>query len=213
MSTVESSLTGPPRGRLDKRRAILDAAGEVFAREGYAQSSVDVIAAEAGVAKPTIYNHLGGKENLFRAVMIQMAEDVTARTLEVLESFPSEPKDLRGELHAVGHRLVSCLRGDQSCALRRLLDAEVQRFPELYRTVRVISSDHVIDALAGKLAVLANAGHLRVDDPSSAASQFIALISDRLAQLSGLGTQLVEQETVDGIVAAGVETFLRAFAT
>ncbi|CAI7980952.1 hypothetical protein FRAHR75_930008 [Frankia sp. Hr75.2] len=49
----------PDRGRLDKRRAIVEAALRVFSRHGYTEATIDMIATEAGVAKPTIYNHLG----------------------------------------------------------------------------------------------------------------------------------------------------------
>ncbi|WP_131770844.1 TetR/AcrR family transcriptional regulator, partial [Candidatus Protofrankia californiensis] len=67
---VSAGITVTGRGRVDKREAILAAAFEVFARKGYEGASVDLIASEAGVAKPTLYNHLGSKENLFRLVMV-----------------------------------------------------------------------------------------------------------------------------------------------
>lgn len=68
--TSNASRREAPRGRIDKRQAILEAAFRTFAREGYGQSCVREIAAEAGVAKPTIYNHLGDKETLFREAML-----------------------------------------------------------------------------------------------------------------------------------------------
>uniref|UniRef100_UPI003A0FFCC8 TetR/AcrR family transcriptional regulator n=1 Tax=Frankia sp. Cr1 TaxID=3073931 RepID=UPI003A0FFCC8 len=41
-------------GRPDKRRAIIDAARRVFLCNGFTDTSVDAIAAEAGVSKQTI---------------------------------------------------------------------------------------------------------------------------------------------------------------
>ena len=76
-----------PRGQMQKRQAILDAALSVFVREGYGLAGIDAIAAEAGVAKPTIYNHLGGKENLFRIVMIEAAEQSRTKILQSLDAF------------------------------------------------------------------------------------------------------------------------------
>ena len=58
-----------------KRASIMDAAGEVFCRESFAGANIDMIAAEAGVSRQTIYNHHGDKENLFVAVV----RDVTER--------------------------------------------------------------------------------------------------------------------------------------
>ena len=50
------------------RRAVLAAARTSFGRKGYAQTSVDEIAAAARVTKGAVYHHFAGKEALFRAV-------------------------------------------------------------------------------------------------------------------------------------------------
>jgi len=50
-----------------KRRAILDTALTIFAREGYAETDVQVIADLAGVGKGTIYRYFGNKQQLFLA--------------------------------------------------------------------------------------------------------------------------------------------------
>jgi len=98
MRESESGTATAPRGRVQKRQAILDAALSVFTREGYGLASIDAIAAEAGVAKPTIYNHLGGKENLFRIVMVEAAEQSRTKILQALDAFPTDATDLRGQL-------------------------------------------------------------------------------------------------------------------
>ncbi|MER5767862.1 TetR/AcrR family transcriptional regulator [Streptomyces sp. NPDC001985] len=212
MAFTETQVTSS-RGRLDKRRAILDAALRVFGEVGYPGATVDAIAAEAGVAKPTIYNHLGGKENLFRAVMLDAAGDWHARPLAAVRSLPAEPGNLRDELLRVGYQLVECMRSDRAWMMRRLLDSEVARFPELYEEVQLRGSAEVLDTLAGRLALVANGGLLDLPDPTRAASQFMALVSDRLAVLAAMGTRPLAQSVVDETVTSGVETFLRAFAT
>ncbi|MEU8516731.1 TetR/AcrR family transcriptional regulator [Kitasatospora sp. NPDC057904] len=216
MSVGETEkTTGSPgdRGRMDKRRAIVEAALRVFARVGYAQASLDQIATEAGVAKPTIYNHLGSKENLFRHVMTETAARSNAKTMDVLESFPNEPQDLRPGLEDVAQKLVDCYCDEQSESVRRLLYAEAVRFPDLFDAVRASGPDQFVDALAGRLARLANAGQLRIEDPVRAANQFIALVYEELPGLSGLGTRPLDHAEVTKVVTAGVDTFLRAFGT
>jgi AcrR family transcriptional regulator len=52
-----------------KRDVIAGAALVLFARDGYERTSVDAIAAEAGVSKRTVYSHYGEKENLFLLVL------------------------------------------------------------------------------------------------------------------------------------------------
>ena len=61
------------------RRAVLDAARSSFARKGYAQTSVDEIAAAARVTKGAVYHHFAGKEALFRAVHDEVEAEALAR--------------------------------------------------------------------------------------------------------------------------------------
>lgn len=55
----------PPRSR----QAVLEAAIAVFARRGYAGTSIQGILAETGLSKPTLYYHFQSKAGLFRAVL------------------------------------------------------------------------------------------------------------------------------------------------
>lgn len=61
------------------RRAVLAAARASFGSKGYAQTSVDEIAAAARVTKGAVYHHFSGKEALFRAVWTEVEADATAR--------------------------------------------------------------------------------------------------------------------------------------
>ena len=56
--------------------AILEAAKQLFAREGFAGVSMDKIAAEAGVSKLTVYSHFGDKEALFAAAIRAKCEEM-----------------------------------------------------------------------------------------------------------------------------------------
>jgi AcrR family transcriptional regulator len=62
------------------RRAVLDAARVAFGAKGYAQASVDEIAAAAGVTKGAVYHHFTGKEALFRAVHAEVEADALRRS-------------------------------------------------------------------------------------------------------------------------------------
>jgi AcrR family transcriptional regulator len=61
------------------RRAVLDAARRVFGRKGYAQASLDEIAAAARVTKGAVYHHFAGKEALFRAVHTEVEAEAQTR--------------------------------------------------------------------------------------------------------------------------------------
>src|SRR5262249_14310950 len=64
--------TAPPRRDPVRRRALLQAAAETFAHAGYAATSMEEIAATAGVTKLIVYPHFETKENLYRAVLEQV---------------------------------------------------------------------------------------------------------------------------------------------
>ncbi len=60
----------------EKPARILEAASQLFQRYGFRRTSMDLVAAEAGVAKPTIYSHFADKETLFRAVVEKVCEAI-----------------------------------------------------------------------------------------------------------------------------------------
>ncbi|WP_345432561.1 TetR/AcrR family transcriptional regulator [Actinoallomurus vinaceus] len=199
------------RGRIDKRRAILDAAFGVFSREGYAQAGVDAIAAEAGVAKATVYNHFGDKETLLRETFAALADSALEQNLAVVERLADQGGDLRTLLEDVAFRLLQCHCDDRSRALRRLLSAEMTRFPDLLDTVQGVS-DRVTESLADRLARLALAGRLSLTDPLVAAEQFSALLGGPADKRSRLGTRPVPDTELREVARAAVDTFLKAFA-
>jgi len=199
------------RGRIDKRNAILDAAFTIFAREGYHLAGVDAIAAEARVAKHTIYNHFRDKENLFREVVAALSDQALTRNLAAVELL-REQGDLAAMLTETGRRLAECYCDERSWALRRLLHAEITSMPDLLDIVRDRAADRVNDALAARLARLALAGRLKLgDDPAIAAEQFGALLTGPLETRSRLGTRKIPQSELREITRNAAQTFLRAF--
>lgn len=72
-----------------KRDAILDAARAVFSREGYAATSVDDVAAEAGIGKGTVYLYFKSKEELYLAALERDIRALAAKAREEMESVPA----------------------------------------------------------------------------------------------------------------------------
>jgi len=60
-----------------KRRAILDAATKAFLRGGYRGTSMDEIAAAAGVSKQTVYKRFADKERLFCEIVITTVKEAS----------------------------------------------------------------------------------------------------------------------------------------
>lgn len=55
--------------RQDRRAQIARAAEELFAEQGYAEASIDAIAARAGVSAPVVYDHFASKAELHLALL------------------------------------------------------------------------------------------------------------------------------------------------
>ncbi|SNQ48641.1 Transcriptional regulator [Frankia canadensis] len=196
--------------QVDKRRAILDAAAPIFGTLGYERASVEAIAAAAGVSKPTIYTYFGGKDGLFRESLADSAVEQNGDALAAIGRLDLTAEGWRDSLHALGLRLVTCQQDSCARFLRRHIAAESTRDPEIYRLVRATASDPILEALAGRLAMLGNAGRLRVPDPTLAARQFLALVTAEMPDLTENDTRDAAPAEVRRAVDAGVRTFVAA---
>jgi len=78
-------------GKLERRRRILLAAREVFARCGYAATRMSDIATAAGVGKGTLYEYFQGKEDLFCTLVVAVArESLESLTIQRLPDDPTQ---------------------------------------------------------------------------------------------------------------------------
>lgn len=201
----------PPRSHAAKRVSIIEAATDVFCREGYAGANIDMIAAEAGVSRQTVYNHHGDKEKLFIAVVQALTERTNAGIFATLARFPDQPQDLESDLTEFAVRLNrNCICNSDGKHLRKLIEMEGQRYPELFAGWREEGPGKTWTALAARFARLAHSGHLELDDPDVAARQFLGLINAELHVPMALGDK-IDESRVHSAASNAVRTFLRAY--
>lgn len=74
-------MTGPQR-----REQLVGVGRGVFAEKGYEATSVEEIADRAGVSKPVVYEHFGGKEGLYAVVVDREVGELTQRMAEAMRS-------------------------------------------------------------------------------------------------------------------------------
>jgi AcrR family transcriptional regulator len=72
-----------------RRDALLQAAAGVFTEHGYANATIDEVAARAGVAKGTVYTYFKSKQHLFREVFTQFNPQHEAKLLAGLARAPN----------------------------------------------------------------------------------------------------------------------------
>jgi AcrR family transcriptional regulator len=76
----------------DRRDAVLDAATRAFARGGFAGSSTDAVAKEAGVSQPYVVRLFGTKRDLFLAVFGRTCDRVRSTFADVIADGPFDPE-------------------------------------------------------------------------------------------------------------------------
>ena len=65
----------------ERRQQLLDIGRRLFAERGFEGTSIEEIAAQAGVSKPVVYEHFGGKEGLYAVVVDREVERLTTTTM------------------------------------------------------------------------------------------------------------------------------------
>lgn len=124
------------RNKARARAEIVEAARALFLRYGYARTSVEQVAAAAGVAPRTVFRHFPRKEDL---VFHRHAEEL-GRFRRLLSEQPAE----RAPLDALVDALTGLLRleEDGERADRGELLALLEREPELQRRDAALVADH-----------------------------------------------------------------------
>ncbi len=112
-----------------KRAAILDAAQEAFLRDGYEGTTMEGIAAGAGVSIMTLYRHAAGKDDLFAAVIARACHP--ADQAERARIDDSRQTSLEDMLVFVGLMFQERLASPTTTALFRAVMAETIRYPHL----------------------------------------------------------------------------------
>lgn len=189
---------------VDIRQRILQAARAAFMEEGY-RASMERIAARAGVAKQTLYNHFPSKPELFAAVARANADTL-------LVSLAPSGASLRQQLVVFSRATRNLALGEESLSMCRALVGEAQRFPELVAAYYAAGPCEVIVRLTAVLGAAMAKGQLREDDPAFAADMFLGMLlgrerNDRLFGGPPLDPAL-EADRVERIV----DCFLRAYA-
>jgi len=92
VSDPSAVVAPPPRGSSEAvRRALEDAAADLFARNGYAGTTVDDIVAAAGVSKPALYRHFASKKDLHLALLERHRDELAAAALAGVVADPPDP--------------------------------------------------------------------------------------------------------------------------
>lgn len=186
---------------------ILDAAANLFHSEGYARTSLDTVAAEAGVTKPTVYSHFRSKQGLFQAVVDRVAQERLGKLEQALAT-TGDPGD---DLLRFGELFLSIALNPETQRWDRLAAAECLAHPEVGELFFQSGPAKLLKRLTQLLAQYDRDGLLVIPKPAAAAEQLIGLLIgiEMLRSSIGLKTLSVRQQKQRAKEA--VRIFLAAF--
>ena len=191
-----------------KRRAILQAAAEVFGEVGFERASMSEIRARVGGSKATLYNYFPSKEKLFFEVMYQATE---SELVKITASLDSEAEDVRQELLRFGQKLLTALYSPEAIALRRVVIAESGQSDigkVVFEGATLPMEKHVTEFLRRAM----KRGGLRSADAKVAAMHLLSLLESELLQRVLLGVEVsLKPDSLKASVRRAVEVFLSGY--
>jgi AcrR family transcriptional regulator len=200
--TSSGGLEGALKVVSQKREQILQGAMQVFLASGYASTSMDRVAAVAGVSKQTIYSHFQDKEGLFKALMERVTFD-RVRNFLGKEEILGEPEVVLPQL---AEFFLTVVADQEYLSLLRLIIAESVRFPELAQ----LYTRSVIQRGRQLLSrYFQSRPELDIADPEAMAQIFVgSLVSYVLAQEILYGKETIPLER-DRVITSLVDLMLR----
>ncbi len=204
---MKSQTKIPKMGRppsLEKRQAILKAAGEVFMEVGFA-ASVDRIAEVAGVSKQTVYGHFGSKEDLYREAGLHRLREPVASMIDRSQSLPDA-------LAKYGRDTLTKLLSEALVTVHRRLIEQAGPFPAMAKVHAEFGPGLSIQVLADYFSEQMVAGVLRTADARLAADDFLSLLQG-MSRLNRLFGHTAEPKTaaIGRHADHTVEIFMRAY--
>ncbi|AJO80111.1 TetR/AcrR family transcriptional regulator [Pseudomonas sp. MRSN 12121] len=164
-------MTAPKRLTDRKREAILQAAITEFRASGFDITSMDKIAATAGVSKRTVYNHFPSKEELFTEILHKLWASIRARS----DILYQPGLTLREQLRALLLAKLQLLADHNFLDLARVAIAATLHSPERaqYMVARMGERE---EGLMVWIRAAAADGRLKPLDPDFAAQQLHGML-------------------------------------
>ncbi len=191
-----------------REQRILDAAMRVFADHGYAAATMDLIAKDAGLTKPTLYQYFANKDTLFKAML-------SAPRAAMVAAFENaDSTDLVAQLYDFAWRYADTVMRADLLSLARLIIGEAHRFPEIGRSYQASGPDQVLNALKTFMMQHGQSGRLHIEDAELAAHDFWGLIlSAPRNQALHEPDNIPDRDAISRSINNGLKVFLRAYST
>lgn len=202
-------MTSSPRLTDRKRDAIVQAAIVEFRDNGFEATSVDKVAARAGVSKRTLYNHFASKDELFAAILHILWESSASELRRAYE--PQRP--VREQLMELLQSKLAMLADDNFLALARVAIAAALHSPERAREMvdRIGEKD---GAMLDWIRAAQKHGALKAADAAQAYKQLECLVKGvAFWPQVAMGQPRLTPAAQKKLAAASVDLFLSHYGT
>lgn len=198
-------MVGRPKSHA-KGAAILDAAGELFLKLGYKDTTMDAVATEAGVSKQTVYSHFEAKDALLRACVDSKVREYKLSADDMPDDLP-----LASGLRQIGRQFVDLINDDNVICMYRLIISESVAHPQIAAAFYETGPKATRDVIAGFLCRHAEPAD-RFGDGQRAAEMFFVLLEhlDVMHRMMNL-TEAMPEEDRDVHVASAVHQLLTLY--
>ena len=207
---LNSNVRLPPRlVRQDSRRkykAMIETAGDLFINRGYGNTSMELVAATAGVSKRTLYSHFENKEALFAAVIKALCANIVPPTIAEIGGVDGSIESVLTKLGIIF--LTNICSPEQIQMFGSLLN-ESRQFPQVGLMMLEGPVQRSQELISKYLHTCIRAGQLELAEPDLAAAHFMGLLKADL-QMRLLFNQKVNtsKAEIKRVVVAAVDLFL-----
>jgi TetR/AcrR family fatty acid metabolism transcriptional regulator len=173
--TAGRAAIGPRAKTPDKRRLILDAAVQVFSRQGFHACRVADIADEAGVAYGLVYHYFASKDEVLDTLFLERWNVM----LELIRAVDGEAIPVRDKLAAIASFIVDSYQHDPD--LMKVIIVEVTRAANSFGNTHIATIREAYDLIGGMIAQAQQQGVFKAEiEPRFAAMAFYGAIEQLL---------------------------------
>lgn len=209
IETINAGSSGKtlrPKGA-ERLKNLTSSATELFLEQGYEAASMDKLIQQVGGSRRNIYEHFGGKEGLFTAVITEECKKLAAP----LESLVLSDTAIRQTLEQFGKALLHIIKQPRTLELHRLMIAEGKRFPHLSRAIWLAGHQNAKSILERWIQRQQDQGKLRESlDASALSYSFIDMVTAKTQMQMLTGGQETTEEQDNNTVAMSITLFLAA---
>lgn len=190
-----------------RRKAMLEAAYDLFVEKGYGSVSVDEIIKVSGGSKSTLYKFFGSKEGIMKAVVESLAEEM----LQQIRVEPPPGKTIREVLIGIGDTLADLALSDNAINQHRLAVNNARTFPDVARLWYETGPKTTFDGITEVFAKETARGRLKVDNPEHAAWFFGGMVIFKENMNRLIGAPCPKKAEMKAWVEETVDAFLKIY--